>query len=630
MTKMKFDAKVPKILHLMIHSLYKNSEIFLRELISNASDAIDKLKYLSQMNIQLQRAIQDYRITIRLDKPNKKIMIIDNGIGMNKEDIMNNLGTIASSGTQDFLEELIASGKKEPSMELIGQFGVGFYSAYIVANKVEVISRKAGEDQSWFWMSDGTDEYIVEESDIEVHGTMITLYIKDGQEIYFDKFRVEHVIKTYSDHISVPIYLEYFDENTNNMESKLVNSSNALWTKSKSDITDEKYQEFYKNIAYSPDKPWLILHNHNEGMINFINLLFIPSAKPFDLFHPDRKVRVKLYVKKVFITEEDAKLVPQFLRFVKGVVDSNDLPLNINRETLQHNAMIDKIRKVITKKILAEFSKKMSEDSEDYNKFWNNFGSVIKEGLCDATEDRESILKICKFHSSETSDLITLAEYIENMQPDQKEIYYITGDNLDQMKNSPQIEGFKDKGIEVLLLIDPVDDFWVNVLHEHKGYELKSVTRTNINLDDEEGQKDVNSTKDNEDNNISDTLNFEEIISFFKETLKTAVADVKKSNKLTKSPVCLAVQEGAMDMRMEKFLIEQKQISSSSTKVLEINAQHPIIKYIYDNININKSLAEDLVWILFDQANIIEGQPIKDAVLFSNKINDLILNLKNN
>ena len=392
--KKKFDAEVGKVLHLMIHSLYTNKEIFMRELISNSSDACDKLRYLGQTDSKLIKDGADFKITIKVDKEAKTITIRDNGIGMNRDDLNENLGTIAKSGTQSFIDKLSGDSKKD-SM-LIGQFGVGFYSSFMIADQITVTSRKAGEDKVYTWYSDGKGEYTISDTDRNfTRGTEVVLHVKPEEETFIDHFRLKHIVKSYSDHIAMPIMFEDEDGNENQ-----VNSSSALWRRSKSEIKEEQYTEFYKSVSHATDDPWLTMHNKNEGMVEFTNLLYVPSTKTFDLFHPDRKCRVKLYIKRVFIADENVDIVPQYLRFLRGVVDSEDLPLNISRETLQHNAVLEKIKKSITKRVLSELKKKKDNDFEEYLLFWNNFGGALKEGLCEVTSDHEKLLEVCIFRSS--------------------------------------------------------------------------------------------------------------------------------------------------------------------------------------------------------------------------------------
>ncbi|WP_342271621.1 molecular chaperone HtpG [Candidatus Tisiphia endosymbiont of Parasteatoda lunata] len=610
--KKKFDAEVGKILNLMIHSLYTNKEIFMRELISNSSDACDKLRYLAQSDAKLIADDPIFKITVKIDKDKRQIIIRDNGIGMNREDLIDNLGTIAKSGTGNFLNNLSGDAKKD-SM-LIGQFGVGFYSAFMVADSITVTSRKAGEEKAYVWQSDGLGEYIVDDFAHDfTRGTEVVIHVKPEEDSYIDHFRLKHIVKSYSDHIAIPIY--FFDESTNN-EIQL-NSASALWTRRKSDLTFEQYKEFYKALSYSMDDPWLTIHNKNEGTVEFTNLLFIPSTKTFDLFHPDRKRRVKLYIKRVFISDENVDLIPSYLRFLRGVVDSEDLPLNISRESLQHNSTLEKIKAAITKKVLGELKKKKDESIEEYSKFWSNFGAALKEGLCEATSDHDKLLETCIFSSSLLSKMISLDDYISNFKEGQDTIYYLSGDDPAKLLSSPQIEGFLSKNIDVLLFTDTVDDFWVNVNSSYKGYAIKSVTRSDIDLEKSE-QKTEDIKEDNDE--------YAKLTEYFKEILGNLVKDVRISKKLTSSPACLAVGDGAMDIRMERFLIEQKQLMAASAKILELNPKHKIIEKINaDIISNNKDSAnEELVRLMYDQACILEGEPVNDTGGFAKRLNDIM------
>ncbi len=610
--KKKFDAEVGKILNLMIHSLYTNKEIFMRELISNASDACDKLRYLAQSDAKLIADDPIFKITVKIDKDKRQIIIRDNGIGMNREDLIDNLGTIAKSGTGNFLNNLSGDAKKD-SM-LIGQFGVGFYSAFMVADSITVTSRKAGEEKAYVWQSDGLGEYIVDDFAHDfTRGTEVVIHVKLEEDSYIDHFRLKHIVKSYSDHIAIPIY--FFDESTNN-EIQL-NSASALWTRPKSDLTFEQYKEFYKALSYSMDDPWLTIHNKNEGTVEFTNLLFIPSTKTFDLFHPDRKRRVKLYIKRVFISDENVDLIPSYLRFLRGVVDSEDLPLNISRESLQHNSTLEKIKAAITKRVLSELKKKKDESIEEYSKFWSNFGAALKEGLCEATSDHDKLLETCIFSSSLLSKMISLDYYISNFKEGQDTIYYLSGDDPAKLLSSPQIEGFLSKNIDVLLFTDTVDDFWVNVNSSYKGYAIKSVTRSDIDLEKSE-QKTEDIKEDNDE--------YAKLTEYFKEILGNLVKDVRISKKLTSSPACLAVGDGAMDIRMERFLIEQKQLMAASAKILELNPKNKIIEKINaDIISNNKDSAnEELVRLMYDQACILEGEPVNDTGGFAKRLNDIM------
>ncbi len=609
---LKFGAEISKVLHLMIHSLYTNKDIFVRELVSNASDACDKLRHLAVTRPELTEGDTLFSINILIDNKNRTITLSDNGIGMRREELIANLGTIAKSGTQEFLAQL-AEGKQK-DMPLIGQFGVGFYSSFLVADKVTVVSRAAGEKESWQWESNGEGEFTVTAVEQSARGTQITLHLKQGEDEYLDKFRLRHIVQTYSDHISFPIIIT--DEEGN---SETVNTASALWMRPKSEITPEQYKEFYHHVAHAPDEPWLTLHNRAEGKLEYTSLLFIPTIKPFDLFHPDRKRRVKLYVKRVFITEENVDLVPHWLRFLRGIVDSEDLPLNISRETLQHNPMLAKIRDAIAKRVLGELKKKAEADEASYAQFWRNFGSVLKEGLCEATSPREAVLEACRFHSTHSAgdELTSLDAYVSRMKEGQDTIYYLTGENLTALRASPQLEGFAKRGIEVLLMSDHVDDFWVNVVLDYKGKKLKSVTRSDIKLDEEK-------EKPEEEKATGD--NIKALCERIKSILGDKVRDVRVTSKLTNSAVCLAVEEGAMDFRLERFLIEQKQIAASTAKILEINPDHSIVRSLASKLGNDASAheIEDVTWLLFDQARLMEGEPVADPAAFTRRLQHFV------
>ncbi|MBL6665361.1 MAG: molecular chaperone HtpG, partial [Rickettsiales bacterium] len=585
--KFEFDVEVGKVLNLMINSLYTNKDIALRELISNAADACDKLRYLSASKEGILSKDEELKIVLKTDKSNKKLMISDNGIGMSKQDLIKNLGTIARSGTENFVKGLSGDAKKD--VELIGQFGVGFYSSFMVANKVEVISRKYDGKSAHKWVSTGTSSFEIEEykDDFE-RGTKIILHLKDDITEFLDRFHIKHVVQTYSDHINFKI--EFIPENLEaGAKVEVLNSASALWKRPKNEITKEQYQNFFKNISHIPGEPWMTIHNSVEGVVSYTNLLFIPESKPFDLFHPDRKTSVKLYVKKVFISEE-LNLVPACLRFMRGLVDSDDLPLNISRENLQHNLVLDKIRKSIVNKVLGELKKKADKDEEGFLKFWNNFGAVLKEGLCEASDFREKILDIARFYSSKSPDkLISLAQYLDGVKVGQDKIYFLSGETVAKIKSSPQLEMFNKQDVEVLFLTDAVDEFWVTVglpykdKNKDKSYEFVSINRGDVDLSDidktadqKQKEKEEKEEKGEDKTEEKDVTNseFEGLITFFKETLGDKVSDVKISKKLTNSPVCLAVGAGSMDIRLERYLLEQKQIQSASSKILEINADN--------------------------------------------------------
>ncbi len=618
---LKFDAEIEKILNIVIHSLYTNKEIFLRELISNASDACDKLRYESQLDPNLLDSSDELKIIISTNKDKNELYIADNGIGMNRQDLIDNLGTIASSGTQKFLEAIKNSKDSSQTVELIGKFGVGFYSSFMVASEVIVESRKAGEEESWIWKSQGYGKYSISKLNDQItRGTKITLIIRPEENEFLDKFRIKNVVTTYSDHINSPV--EFIDEEG---KSERLNSKAAIWTKPKNDVTQEEHNDLFRSVAHVGGEPWMILHNKNEGVIEYTNLLYVPSIKPFDLFHPDRRCSVKLYVNKVFITEDNVQIIPQYLRFLKGIIDSPDLPLNISRETLQNNRVVEQIKKSLTKRVISELGKKAKENLEEYTKFWTNFGAVLKEGLCEAmpTDEREALLSICRFHSTSDDKLVSIDNYISRMKPEQEYLYYLTGNSLDSVKYSPQLEGFVSKGLEVLLFVDPVDDFWTSVVHEYKDQKFKSVTRADVDLDkfsprkkDEENKSDEKKSEENTDS----------ILQYFTKVLGNSVKSVKISKKLTDSPVCLAIDEGAMDLRMERFLREQKQLNYRTPKVLEINTKHPVIKNImksYAENGENQTL-EDMVHLLFYQACIVEGEEMDNANLFAKRLNNLL------
>ena len=633
--KFEFGVEIKKILKLMIHSLYTNRDVAIRELISNASDACDKLRYKATQDDRLIEDDKELKVRIEIDKDKKTLSIIDNGIGMDRAELISQLGTIAKSGTEAFLKNLGNDDAK--NLQLIGQFGVGFYSAFMIADKVSVISRKAGKKKVNQWESEGDGKYTVEEVNEEYpRGTRIVLHLKSDQEDFLDKIYLGNIIKLYSDHINVPVELQMDDG-----KFKVMNTGSALWARPKNEITKEQYQEFYTHVSHMPGEPFLTLHNKAEGIIEFTNLIFIPDRKPVDLYMPERESKIKLYVKKVFITDDAVQLLPAYLRFARGIVDSEDLPLNINRESLQYNNLVEKIKKSLTKRILSELEKKMNEDPEEYLKFWENFGPVVKEGLCEGSIYNTEIFNICKFYSSKSPDkLITLNDYIERMKPKQENIFYITGDSVRALENSPQIEGFKDKDIEVLYLIDTVDNFWVTVQNEYKGKEFKSITKGDIdieNLNDEPQDNDddddeVKFDDDKEEKKAKDITNskYDDLINFIKDSLKDKVNDVKVSKKLTSSPVCLVADKKAMDIRLERYLLDQNQIQRGMLKNIEINTKHPIIKEINDNLGKPEKLAKmkEIVDILFDEACIIEGEPVSNPGEFAKRLNKLLINNK--
>lgn len=599
--QLSFAAETSRVLHLMIHALYTNRDIFLRELISNASDALDKLRYQALTKSDLLKEQPEMNIAIRIDEKNKTLTIEDTGIGMDRDDLIAHLGTIAKSGTEEFFKKLTGDDKKD--VNLIGQFGVGFYASFMVADKVTVESRKTGSGEAWKWESDGQGSYNVSPAADRPRGTAITLHMKDDAKDYLDKHKLSHIVATYSDHIGFPIALTDAEGITSTL-----NEGSAIWTRNKSEISAEQYQEFYRHVAHSPEKPWAILHNKAEGAVEYTSLLFIPGIKPLDLFHPERRRRVKLYVKRVFITDEGIELIPAYLRFLRGIVDSADLPLNISRETLQKSPVLDKIRESLTSRVLGELKKRAEKDLADYATFWENFGPVLKEGLCEGNAPRDKILEACRFHSTASDNLTGLDDYRSRMQKDQEAIYYITGDTLATLKGSPQIEGFKKRGIEVLLLTDHVDDFWTNVTQKYGELPFRSVVKAGMDLEKEEAPVESDDIR-----KLSEAM---------RTLYGEAVRDVRTTRKLFETPICLGAAEGDMDLRMERFLAEHKQLPRRMAKIVEINPEHPVIKALAVRVAKDgvKNETEDALWLLFDQALIAEGEPVTDAGAFARRL----------
>ena len=617
--KIEFQAEVSKVLGLVINSLYSNKEIFLRELISNASDACDKLRYLSLTDQQLAKGLAEFSINITTVKKDRTITIADNGIGMNNADLVENLGTVARSGTTAFLESLSGDEKKDSA--LIGQFGVGFYASFSVAEKVEVLTRKAGEKQAWLWTSDGKSSYSIAEAERNDPGTSVTVYLKKEDKDYIEEARIRNIVRTYSDHISIPIMLAGKEGDTQ------INTGSAIWTRQKKDITDEQYKEFYHHVANVYDEPWLTLHNRAEGKIEYTNLMFIPSSKPYDLMNPDRKNRLQLYVKRVFITDDCDDLMPAYLRFVRGIVDSEDLPLNVSREMLQHNVVVKRIRSALIRRVFNELNKKAEKDPEEFSKFWANFGAVLKEGLYEDHENRDKILEIVRFNSTASDKLIGLAEYVERMKKGQTEIYYISGEGLDLVKASPQLEGFKARGIEVLLMTDPVDEFWLPMVGQFDEKPFTSATSGSVDLSKIKNVKDKKADDDKNEAKKADDASVAKLILALKESLGETVKDVCSSDRLTDSAVCLVAGEGDMDLHLERMLKMQGQMEvPTAARVLEINPAHPLIIKMSEVVNkpAKKTALNDMALLLFDQARIIEGEPVSDPTAFSQRLNSIL------
>ena len=617
--KLEFQTEVSQLLKLMINSVYSEKEVFVRELVSNASDACDKLRYLSNTKEKLIKDDPNFKIQITINKKNNLITISDNGIGMNKKDLVSNLGTIARSGTAHFLKELSESKTKD--LSLIGQFGVGFYSAFMVASQTKVTTRKAGENKLWIWTSDGESSFTIEESDdsnllVSNRGTSIELTLTKESKEYLDKDRIENIIKRYSDHISIPIYVS---DGSEKKDEKIdsVNSASAIWTRPKNKITEEQYKEFYNHAGQMFDDPWMTSHYKAEGKIEYTVLNFIPSTKPFDLYDPARENRLKLYVKRVFITDNCPELIPPYLRFLRGIIDSEDLPLNISREMLQNNPVVTKIRSSLVKRTISDLKKKIDKDRESYEKFWENFGPVLKEGIYEDFERKDSILEISLFKNSKSKKLITLNEYIESMGKKQKDIYFMTGDSYENIINNPSLEGYKSRDINVLILDDPVDSFWTSSTPSYQEKSFKSVTR---------GMDDLNKI-DGEKKDDKNEKSVEPLINLLKEKLKEKVKDVRVSSRLTDSPVCLVSDEGAMDPQLEKILQQHNQLNQGlSLKVMEINPQHKLIKKLAKMSKDKASISEveNISILLYEQSKILDCEKPSDPVEFSKKLIETI------
>ncbi len=607
--KLSFQAEVSKLLHIVTHSLYSNKEIFLRELISNASDACDKLRYESQTDSSLMEGDSDFKISVSIDKDAKTLTISDNGIGMSHDDLINNLGTIAKSGTEAFMKAAEDAGKGE--VNLIGQFGVGFYSSFMVADEVSVTTRKAGEEQGWVWTSNGEGEYSIKEGERAGRGTTITLKMREDQQEFLEDHRIRHVVKTYSDHIDIPVILKGEEDET-------LNSASAIWARSQSEVSAEQYKEFYHHVAHAFDEPWLTLHNKVEGVIEYTNLLFIPGSRPMDLFTPERKNHLKLYVNRVFITDDCDEVIPQYLRFVRGVVDSGDLPLNVSREMLQHNPVLAKIKAGLTKKILGELKKKAEKDAEGYATFWENFGAVLKEGIYEDFAHQKECLALARFKSTYGDGLVSMADYVERMKDGQEQIFYIAGEDLEALKKSPQLEGFKAKGVEVLFMTDPIDEFWIPGVGQFEEKTIQSITKGGADLSKikKEGQSEEDSKQEAADKDAVDRL-----CAAFKAVLGEDVKEVRSTDRLTDSAVCLVASEEAMDRNLQRMLKQHGQAVPDEAPILELNPTHSLIKKLVELSADGTSQAmDDAAHLLLDQARIIEGETVPDMSAFARRM----------
>ncbi len=611
-----FEADVAKLLKMMVHSVYSEREIFLRELISNGADACDKLRYEAIQKPELMGKDSELGIAIAIDKDNKTLTVGDNGIGMNHDELVENLGTIARSGTQAFMERASAA-KEGDAVNLIGQFGIGFYSAFMVADSVEVISHKAGADKCWKWSSDGEGSYTIQEvtgKDARTRGTEILLKMRDDALEYLEEFRIEQIVTTYSDHITYPIALD-------GDEPRQLNAGNAIWTWSKSDITPEQHKEFFGAVSGVYSDPAITLHYKAEGLNEYTVLLYVPGERPYDLFDPERRGRQKLYVRRVYITD-DAQLLPPYLRFVRGVIDSEDMPLNLSREMLQDNPTVGKIRKSVTGKVLSELKKCAEKDAETYAKIWKAFGPVLKEGIYEDMERRDDLFEIARFRTtSSDGETVTLKDYVKGMKENQTAIYYVTGEDPDKVAQSPQLEGYKARGIDVLLLSDAVDSFWVQTALGYDGKPFKSITQGADDLDKIEPEKKDKKAKKDEagEDEIS------ALLVAMKEALGDKVEEVRKSTRLTESPVCIVAGTRGYDRNLEKILAMQKTEGVSvSAPILEINASNPLIKGLAAQAKKDKASVTDAALLLLDQAYILEGDRPEDPAAFARRMSDVL------
>ena len=620
-----FQTEIKQLLDLMIHSLYSNKEIFLRELVSNASDAADKLRFEALSDDALYEGDADLKIWINVDKDARTLTIQDNGIGMSREEVIENIGTIAKSGTKEFFNAL--TGDQAKDSQLIGQFGVGFYSSFIVADKVTLVTRRAGtsKEHGVRWESEGDGQFSIETFEKESHGTEITLHLREGEDEFLQDYHVRSILKKYSDHITLPIVMPKTttDEETKQttVEDEVINTGTALWVRSKNDISDEEYNEFYKHIAHDFEDPLTHVHSKVEGNLEYTSLMFIPSRAPFDLWDRNNRKGVKLYVRRIFIMDDSEQLLPPYLRFVRGVIDSADLPLNISREILQHNKQIDSIRSGTIKKILGALKTLSENDPEKYTKFWEQFGRVLKEGIVDDPSNQQAIAKLLRFsstHDDNPAPAVTLDDYLGRMKEGQEKVYYITAESFAAAKNSPHLEIFRKKGIEVLLLSDQVDEWVVTHLRDYEGKQLHSVTKGSLDLgelDSEEDKKEAEKA----------TSELKPLLDRIQEVLGEKVKEVRATHRLTSSPACLVADEHGMDASLERLLKAAGQSIMGSKPILEINPTHPLIESLKDEQTGERF--NDWALILFDQALLSEGGQLDDPGAFVSRLNQMLLSM---
>jgi len=618
MAKQKFKTEVSQLLQLIIHSLYSNKEIFLRELISNSSDALDKLRYLSLTDSKYKKIKLDPKISISFDKEGdtKTLTVSDNGIGMDKADLVESLGTIARSGTKKFLEQLTGDSKKDSN--LIGQFGVGFYSCYMVADKVEVVTKKALGKQGYLWKSDGKTGFTISETSKKENGTTIKLFLNEDGDEYSSKWSIQSVIKKYSDHIAFPIELHYEEEVEKKIEQKVdqVNSASAFWKKSKSSLKAKDYNEFYKSLSADTEDPLLRLHTQAEGNLVYTTLFYIPKKAPFDMFRADYASGIKLYINRVFITDDDKELMPTYLRFVKGVIDSEDLPLNVSREILQKNQILDKIKKNSVKKLLSEFKKLLTKNREKYVEFYEQYGIPLKEGLYQDFENREALMDLVCFKSNQREGFITLSEYVDKMKKDQKSIFYLTGSNINELKNSPLLEVCNNRDIEVLLMNHEIDEMVFGSVGKFKDHEFKSINHANA-------LEEIDGKDKKEDKKEDKKIDIDPFIKKVKKVLGEKVKDVVSSKRLSNSPACVVADSNDPTAQMQELFKQMGQGAMPDAKpIFEINPKHSIIKKL-SKMNKNKTF-DDSILLLFDQALLVSNIKIENPGEFIGRINKVL------